>query len=91
MNIWLCEEMKMGKLYKLFKKAGVDDMETVKSLSYELLSDIGINKVGDKIKILNAIKKLKQKQLRRRFQSSAFVAICVCILEMMLQIIFPVI
>eukprot|EP01084_Bolivina_argentea_P122549 217157_1 len=78
--IWLTDKVKMHEMYKMFKKEGIEDMETVKSLNYKALIDVGIKRVGDRIKILNEIKKLKKEEKKANLSWSQYqwiIGVCV--------------
>eukprot|EP01084_Bolivina_argentea_P204598 349427_1 len=49
--------------YDTFINNGIDDMDTVKELTDERLEKIGINKMGDRIKIIKQISQLQHTEL----------------------------
>ena len=49
---WLDEEVKLGEYFVLFMNHGFNDLETVMELNEDHLKEMGIDKVGHRIKIL---------------------------------------
>ena len=57
---WLEEKVGLPQFYDLFIQNGVDDLSTAKLLTAETLKDMGIEKVGEKMKILHQVALLNE-------------------------------
>jgi len=60
LKLWLQNECKLGQYFDLFMKNGIEDLFIAKLLTMDTITDIGITKIGHKIKILHQIDILKQ-------------------------------
>ena len=60
-KLWLENTVKLPEYFDKFIEDGVDEFDTILLLDHNTLKDIGINKVGHRLKILNQINILKQK------------------------------
>eukprot|EP01084_Bolivina_argentea_P006011 11375_1 len=58
---WLCEEIYCGEYYERFLEHGYDEMSVVMTMDLQTLKDIGIQKQGHRIKIMQGIKLYNQK------------------------------
>eukprot|EP01084_Bolivina_argentea_P146358 256293_1 len=58
---WMKETVKLPQYVSLFNENGLDDMETIKSITMKELIMIGVGIVGHRIKIINEIEKWNQK------------------------------
>jgi len=59
---WL-EERELDEYFCVFRKHGFDDLASLKFLTMNELNEIGIEKLGHRMKILHSIEKLKSKYL----------------------------
>ena len=57
---WLEEKVGLPQFYDLFIQNGVDDLSTAKLLTAATLTDMGIKKVGEKMKILHQVALLNE-------------------------------
>jgi hypothetical protein len=59
---WLVNEARAGEYLGIFKEHGLDAMETMDTqhVNHRVLQDIGVSKIGHRIKILKAIEKCKE-------------------------------
>eukprot|EP01084_Bolivina_argentea_P105251 188414_1 len=57
---WLEKEVKLGQYVNLFCLNGFDTLDIIKLITMDTLNQIGIKKVGHKLKILHHVKQLKQ-------------------------------
>ena len=58
-KLWLEKEVKLSQYFGMFILNGIDNMDTVKLISMDMLNEFGIEKIGHKIKILHHIKQLE--------------------------------
>eukprot|EP01084_Bolivina_argentea_P090051 162323_1 len=57
---WLCNKCLLPQYFETFIEHGIEDLSVVKLLTIEELNDLGIDKMGHKLKILHEIDELKQ-------------------------------
>merc|ERR1712176_236268 len=56
---WLEHDLELSEYYQLFIDEGIDDLQTLKLLNYEQLKEIGVKKLGHRLKILQKAKETK--------------------------------
>ena len=59
-KLWLKDTVKLEGYYDLFVKNGVDRLSVVVLLDRDSLKEIGVDKIGHQLLILNEIEKLKK-------------------------------
>ena len=60
MAIWFRQTLKLPQYLELFESEGFDELAMLSDLTDSLLKELGINKMGHRMKILKAIKKLNE-------------------------------
>ena len=58
MAVWFRQTLKLPQYLELFESEGFDELEMLSDLNDALLKELGINKMGHRMRILKAIKKL---------------------------------
>merc|ERR1712228_213244 len=58
MKRWMTRIVKLPQYIDLFVENGFDDMETITEITMSTLTQIGIEKIGHKMKIIKAVTKL---------------------------------
>eukprot|EP01084_Bolivina_argentea_P133447 235512_1 len=58
-NVWLRDVVKLPEYIDLFMQNGMDDMTVIEDITMNELNQIGIDKLGHKMRILKAVAKLK--------------------------------
>ena len=61
---WVEKEVKIKglSLFKILIQSGFEDLDTVKELNEQTLKQMGVNKVGHRIKILKKVKELNENE-----------------------------
>merc|ERR1711879_803046 len=60
--VWLRDTVRLPQYLELFESEGFDELEVLVDLTDPLLKQIGIKKMGHRMKIMKEIKKLNQAQ-----------------------------
>ena len=60
MAVWFCQTLKLPQYLDLFESQGFDELEMLSDLTDVLLKELGINKMGHRMKILKAINELHE-------------------------------
>merc|ERR1712228_673622 len=66
---WLSTKCLLPQYYDLFIENGIEDLSVIQLLAESDILDLGINKLGHKLKIVHEIKKLKELQVQKRNKS----------------------
>ena len=56
---WLSQKVRFPQYFTLFIESGIEDLETAALLNQDTMTQIGIDKVGHRMKIMSELKKLK--------------------------------
>ena len=56
---WLSQKVRFPEYYALFIESGIEDLETAALLSEDTMTQIGIKKVGHRMKIMKEVQKLR--------------------------------
>ena len=60
--IWLKDTVELPQYSSLFEAQGFGNMEMMSELNHELLKELGVHKIADRLKVLKALKELDEKQ-----------------------------
>ena len=59
MKNWIKDEVKLSQYCELLMENGFEDMESMKDITMEHLREMGINKMGHRLKLMKSVAKLK--------------------------------
>ena len=66
LRAWLGQQVRLPEYWELFMDSGIEDLGTAALLSTDTIVQIGIDKVGHQLKIMNEVRKLRMSEPKIR-------------------------